>query len=351
MPSNPSFTILIIGGGVAGLAASIGLRRKGHRVTVLESTSTLQTLGGSLLIPPNAARVLSHYGLWEKFKEAETIPKGNTTYRYEDGSVLEEVDYGAMEGAFGFPVMAIPRARYQKLLYDAAIELGVQVRLSSRVKSLDENVPSVRLTTGDVIKGDIIIGADGIKSTVRSTILRDDDVQPIPESIAYQCTISRADMMSDPLTAPLMEEGSIHSWYAPSRQIISGSDTSSSFYRLTLIFYPSSSPLTSSSDDILAANSASSYRLGSTTYLRDLVSDFEPRVKKTIELVKPEDCFLWNIAHLPKLKSWVGESGRMVLLGDAAHAMVPHLGASTSTKALSDLSSTVEQQGKKDHKL
>ncbi|KAK0106886.1 hypothetical protein ONS95_003606 [Cadophora gregata] len=327
MPSNPSFTILIIGGGVAGLAASIGLRRKGHRVTVLESTSTLQTLGGSLLIPPNAARVLSHYGLWEKFKEAETIPKGNTTYRYEDGSVLEEVDYGAMEGAFGFPVMAIPRARYQKLLYDAAIELGVQVRLSSRVKSLDENVPSVRLTTGDVIKGDIIIGADGIKSTVRSTILRDDDVQPIPESIAYQCTISRADMMSDPLTAPLMEEGSIHSWYAPSRQIISGSDTSSSFYRLTLIFYPSSSPLTSSSDDILAANSASSYRLGSTTYLRDLVSDFEPRVKKTIELVKPEDCFLWNIAHLPKLKSWVGESGRMVLLGDAAHAMVPHLGA------------------------
>ena len=103
MPSSSSFTIIIIGGGVAGLAASIGLRRKGHKVIVLESTSTLQTLGGSLLIPPNAARVLSSYGLWEKFKEAETIPRGNTTFRYEDGSVMEEVDYGAMEGAFGFP--------------------------------------------------------------------------------------------------------------------------------------------------------------------------------------------------------------------------------------------------------
>lgn len=57
--------------------------------------------------------------------------------------------------------MAIPRAKYQKLLYDAAIELGVQVYLSSRIKSLDENVPSVTLTTGQAIKGDIIIGADG----------------------------------------------------------------------------------------------------------------------------------------------------------------------------------------------
>ncbi|KAH7407955.1 hypothetical protein BKA64DRAFT_436061 [Cadophora sp. MPI-SDFR-AT-0126] len=328
MPPDPSFTILIIGGGVAGVAASIGLRRKGHKVIVLESTATLQTLGGSLLIPPNAARVLSAYGLWEKFKEAETIPRGNTTFRYEDGRALEEVDYGAMEGTFGFPVMAIPRAKYQKLLYDAAIDLGVQIRLSSRITKIDENIPSVTLTTGEVIKGDIIVGADGIKSTVRSLILGDDDVQPVPESIAYQCTVSGDDMRSDPLTAPLMEEGAIHSWYGPSRQMISGSDTSSSFYRLTLIFYPSS---TLSSSDILAANSASSYRLGSTTALRQLLSDFEPRVRKLAELVKPEDCFLWKIAHLPKLKSWVSESGRVALLGDAAHAMVPHLGAGAAT--------------------
>lgn len=103
MSSTTSFTILIIGGGVAGLAASIGLRRKGHKVLVLESSTTLQTLGGSLLIPPNAARVLDSYGLWEKFKASETIPVGNTTFRYQDGKVLEEVEYAAMEGAFGYP--------------------------------------------------------------------------------------------------------------------------------------------------------------------------------------------------------------------------------------------------------
>ncbi|KAG4432275.1 hypothetical protein IFR05_012242 [Cadophora sp. M221] len=328
MSSTASFTILIIGGGVAGLAASIGLRRKGHKVLVLESSATLQTLGGSLIIPPNAARVLDSYGLWEKFKASETIPVSNTTFRYQEGKVLEEVEYAAMEGAFGYPVMAPSRAKYQRLLYAAAIESGVEVRLSSRITGLDESTPSVTLITGETIKGDIIIGADGIKSKVRNEILREDDVQPVPESIAYQCNISEEDMRSDPLTAPLMEGGGIHSWYGPFRQMICGPDSSSAWYRMTLIFYPDS---TLSSDDILAANSSSSYRLGSVDSLRECVKDFEPRVRKFASLVKPEDCFLWKIAHLPKLNSWVSESGKVAVLGDAAHAMVPHLGAGAAS--------------------
>lgn len=108
---NPIFSIIIVGGGVAGLAASIGLRRKGHHVTVLESTPTLQTLGGSLLIPPSAARVLDSYGLWERFRKSEGIPPGNTTFRYQDGAVLEEVSYELMEGTFGYPSVRLKSPR------------------------------------------------------------------------------------------------------------------------------------------------------------------------------------------------------------------------------------------------
>lgn len=108
-PEQTLFRIIIVGGGVAGLAASISLRRKGHHVIVLESAPFLQTLGGSLLIPPSAARVLDYYGLWERFKESENIPPGNTTFRYDDGSVLESISYEAMEGAFGYPYVEIRR--------------------------------------------------------------------------------------------------------------------------------------------------------------------------------------------------------------------------------------------------
>lgn len=119
--------------------------------------------------------------------------------------------------------------------------------------------------------------------------------------------------------------------------MICGPDSSSTFYRMTLIFYPSTltSPSSKDSLDILAANSASSYRHGSIATLRATVSDFEPRVRKFVSMVKPEDCFLWKIAHLPKLKSWVSGSGKVAVLGDAAHAMVPHLGAVSLCSVLS----------------
>lgn len=57
--------------------------------------------------------------------------------------------------------MGIPRVRYQRLLYESAVALGVEVRLSSRIRSIDETVPSVTLETGNIIEGDVVIGADG----------------------------------------------------------------------------------------------------------------------------------------------------------------------------------------------
>lgn len=128
-------------------------------------------------------------------------------------------------------VMAIPRARYQRLLYEAAVEEGVEVRLSSRIESIDESASAVMMVNGEKVQGHLVIGADGeslssrsynglilmnliwigIKSTVRTAVLGGNDVQPIPESIAYQYDISGDAMRSSHLTAPLMEGGAIHS--------------------------------------------------------------------------------------------------------------------------------------------
>jgi len=107
--------------------------------------------------------------------------------------------------------------------------------------------------------------------------------------------------------------------------MICGSDGSGSFYRMTLTFYPTDK--TADSLDILAANSSSSYKRGSIEAMRKVVSSFEPRVRKFVELVEPNDCYIWKIAHLPPLATWVSSNGRITLIGDAAHAMVPHLGA------------------------
>lgn len=88
--------------------------------------------------------------------EGELLSLGTVYFEYG------EADY--------IRAMSIPRATYQKLLYDAAIDLGVQVHLSSRIKHLDENTPSVTLTTGEVITGDIIVGADGLSPSRMANI-------------------------------------------------------------------------------------------------------------------------------------------------------------------------------------
>jgi salicylate hydroxylase len=157
-------------------------------------------------------------------------------------------------------------------------------------------------------------------------VLRHRDVEPIPEAVAYQFKVSSQAMKSNPVTTALMEDSAIHSWYGPGRQLISGSSSRGEGYAVTLTIYTKENDAVSDSLDVLVANSSSSYRKGDVYAMRKSVEMFEPRVRQITEMAQPEDCFLWKLAHIPKLDSWVSHSGKVTILGDAAHAMVPHLG-------------------------
>ena len=108
--------------------------------------------------------------------------------------------------------------------------------------------------------------------------------------------------------------------------MICGSSNQGAFYTINLIVYPTGDEKISNSLDILVPNSSSSSRRGDIDAMRKSVEMFEPRVRTLIGMVQPEDCFLWKIAYLPKLDTWISSSGKAILIGDAAHAMVPHLG-------------------------
>jgi salicylate hydroxylase len=103
MPNNTQagFRILIIGGGIAGFASAVGLRRKGHEVTVIERSECLQAFGGSLLIPANALRVIEDYGLLKNFQAVAEKWATHTIYRH-DGKVLDILSNEANEKVFGY---------------------------------------------------------------------------------------------------------------------------------------------------------------------------------------------------------------------------------------------------------
>ena len=78
--ANPSFNILVVGGGLGGLSAAIALGQKGHKVTIVESTSKLQTIGGGISVPPNSVRVMEYFGLAKRLADAAEVEIQVQTY-------------------------------------------------------------------------------------------------------------------------------------------------------------------------------------------------------------------------------------------------------------------------------
>jgi salicylate hydroxylase len=101
MPPKFDMRVVVIGGGIAGFAAAVGLKRKGYEVLVLERSAELQAWGGALLIPANALRVLEDYGLLERFREVAEKWDDHVVYRH-DGMVLDILGNRANERIFGY---------------------------------------------------------------------------------------------------------------------------------------------------------------------------------------------------------------------------------------------------------
>ncbi|KAE9373728.1 FAD/NAD(P)-binding domain-containing protein [Stipitochalara longipes BDJ] len=328
---SPKFHILIIGGGIAGFACAVGLSRKGYSVTVLERGASLQTFGGGLLISGNALRVLEDYGLLERFKEVAEKWETHTIYRH-DGKVLDVLSNGANEKVFGFEMLNVPRQVYQRVLYEAAVKEGVKVRFGCRVERIEdsEKGSSITLSTGETLSSDLIIGADGIKSTTRTFILGGKDITLQPNSTCYQCTIPSSLMLSSPLTRPLIEQRGLQSWWGPNTHFICGRKQNGKSYDASFFIHPTpSNPLPashSSSSNSSQTGSSDNDRKGDVSHILANIGSYEERIKALVKLIPEENCKLWKVAQLPDLPTWVSSSGRVVVLGDAAHAMSPHLG-------------------------
>lgn len=98
------YDIIIVGGGIGGLAAAIGLARYSHRVTVLESAPQLNEVGAGIQIPPNSTRVLMSYGLRDQFLEKVEWPRNILIRRYDSGEVIGQTPlHPAMSTTYGAP--------------------------------------------------------------------------------------------------------------------------------------------------------------------------------------------------------------------------------------------------------
>jgi 2-polyprenyl-6-methoxyphenol hydroxylase-like FAD-dependent oxidoreductase len=163
--------VLVVGGGIGGLSAAIALRQRDMEVDLVEINPKWDVYGVGMIQPPNALRALGQLGLAKDCVEAGA-PMDGTRSHDRDGNVLADIDFELPPGVPFPPMNGLPRPALHKILTSRTLELGTDVRVGTTVTSLVDAADGATATfTDDTSRTyDLVVGADGINSHVRKLI-------------------------------------------------------------------------------------------------------------------------------------------------------------------------------------
>jgi 2-polyprenyl-6-methoxyphenol hydroxylase-like FAD-dependent oxidoreductase len=286
---------LIAGAGIAGLAAGIALRRAGLEVEIFERTNELHEIGAALGIWPNGTAALQALNVGIR-----ALPVVALAVRTWRGGPLTTVPVSALKERYGSPMLIVHRADLQAGLSAAFGPAGI--RFKSEVVSFADEEDRVHLTlrSGDNAEGDLLVGADGLRSAVRRQLL--DDGPPI-----YQgSTIWRGLVASGGMN---LAPGQGLSWVGRGAEFLA-------FHLAGDRIYWSGVGKASEGEHIRPN--------GHKGDLLDRFGDWEKLVPELITATEERDILRNDMYDRPPARRWT--DGKVALIGDAAHPMTPNAG-------------------------
>jgi 2-polyprenyl-6-methoxyphenol hydroxylase-like FAD-dependent oxidoreductase len=303
---------LVIGGGIAGPVAALALRKAGIEATVYEAyATTADGIGGTLTVAPNGLDALRIVGAAAAV-EAVALPMTRTVVADGRGNRL-----GAFAGLPGLPPsQALWRPELYRALHDHAAAQGVSFAHGSRLVGVEETPAGItaQFADGSSARGDVLVGADGVHSTVRALI---DPAAPGPDHVPLLNFGGAADF-----AVPGAEPDAMY--FVFGRRAFLGYWVQPDGRTAWFGNLPDPRPLTAGEARAVPAEEW----LGR---LRDAYADDVPARALVERTEHRELCALGSIEMMPPLARW--HRGRMVLVGDAAHAPSPSSGQGASLAA------------------
>ncbi|TKA80578.1 hypothetical protein B0A49_00630 [Cryomyces minteri] len=317
MDHGKRLKVLIVGAGIGGLIAAIGLRQQGHEVVVLEQSRFASEAGAAIHLAPNANGILRRLGIY-----AETFganPMQRFTEYSQAGEKTRSMDLSESNKMWQHPWLLAHRVQLHDALKGAATSVKgrgapVQLRISSRVVDVDVNAARVILKDGSKVEGDLVIGADGVNSVTRSKIVGA-EIRPFcGGKSAFRFLIPRKAAEEDPETSAFVQEcGELTMWYGTDRRIV---------------MYPTSNNQTLNFVCIhpeIESNGGEDWdQTGNVGKMLDIYRGFSPALLALIGKVDPETLKVWKLLDMEVIPTWTNQ--RLTLLGDAAHPFLPHQG-------------------------
>jgi salicylate hydroxylase len=298
MASRPN--VVIIGGGIGGLFAANALIGQGLRVSVYEQASALGEVGAGVYVTPNAVRHLERVGLGPAVEKwGARVGPGSYYFRH-DGTPIAPVqvtDATGWNATFG-----MHRADFVDFLA-ANLPAGI-VHTGHRAIGFEQNgdVARVKFANGVTAEAEVVIGADGIHSELRSYVFPPS--KPVFHgTISYRGLVARERLPNWPMDRWQM-------WAGPSKHFLVFPVRHG-----TMVNYVGFVPTDEEMKESWSAP-------GDAAVLRREFEGWDPRIGNVLQQV--DKTFRWALYDREPLPTWT--RGRLSLLGDAAHPMLPHLG-------------------------
>jgi len=290
--------VAIVGGGIAGLTLATSLLQKSISVQIFEQDTELREIGAGVAIGGNATRLLERLGV--DLTQVSNMPPAVEFRRWRDGALLWPHPIGEWyRKEVGAPFLTLHRGTLQRLL--AASVPPECINLNHRLVGLHGEFDGVRL---QFEKGD-----DGINSVVRRYVCK--DVQP-----AYSGEIGFRGVIPTEKSQDLPTPTSLHIWCGPDTNVVYYGVDRGELVNLLAVYKPHDLPEWTRFSSRTAATREQALSIFEQYSWDRRILDLVPNIEG--------DMSFWALVELPRLPRW--SRGRVMLLGDAAHAPLPHQG-------------------------